>query len=364
MEYRIIETFAEFESLKEDWERIEKLSSLTTYTSTFHYNFLWWENLSDKNPATLFIIVIYNNGKVTGIAPLKIEKTRSRLYTYRELVFLAPGDYSDFLIDIVSEVDPVKVLSLIFSVIQKNSEKYDKIWLTHFSQHTILAHYLFISNYNKDLYYLIENPYIDFTKYSSYEEYTNVFLPKKLKQYLNKFQREVKYKMIVTSENVIDKISKIHIAEKTHLNSKGKTQRHSSFEDPKTYSFINSLYTNNPNQITYLLVDEDNDDEIICFYTGYVFNNIFHSGITAYSPKYQRLSVGKIFNYMIFEHNIAEPRWKIFDMGTGRYSWKFEMTDSFNLLYQVNIFQPSRKSLYYLNKCEKLILAILQFLRK
>ncbi len=364
MEYRIIETFADFESLKEDWERIEKLSCVTTYTSTFHYNFLWWENYSDTNSGTLFIIVIYNNGKATGIAPLKIERAKSRLYSYNELVFLAPGDYSDFLIDTESEVDPMKIVSFIFTVIEKNKEKYDRIWLTHFSQHTILTHYLFISSYNKNLHYLIENPYIDFTRFSSFEEYTNLFLPKKIKQYINRFQREVKYKMVVTSENIIEKISKVHIAEKAHLNAKGKTERHSSFEDPKTYSFINSLYTNNPNVLTYMLVDDDNEAEIICFYTGYVYNDVFHSGITAYSPKYQRLSVGKIFNYMIFEHNHAEPSWKIFDMGTGRYSWKFEMTDSFNLLYQVNIFQPSRKSLYYLNKCEKLILAILQFLRK
>ncbi len=364
MEYRIIETFAEFESLKEDWERIEKLSGLTTYTSTFHYNYLWWKNYSGTNHETLFIIVIYNNGKVTGIAPLKIKRSKSRLYSYNELVFLASGDYCDFLIDIESEVDPIKIVSFIFTVIEKNKKKYDRIWLTHFSQHTILAHYLFISIYNKDLFYLIENPFIDFTRYSSYEQYTKLFIPKKLNQYLNRFKREVKYKMVITSENVIEKISKIHIAEKTHLNTKGKTQRHSSFEDPKTYSFIDSLYTNNPNVTTYMLVDEENEDEIICFYTGYVYNNVFHSGITAYNPKYQRYSVGKIFNYMIFEHNNSAPLWKIFDMGTGRYSWKFEMTDSFNLLYQVNIFQPSRKSIYYLHKCEKLILAILQFLRK
>ena len=113
-----------------------------------------------------------------------------------------------------------------------------------------------------------------------------------------------------------------------------------------------------------MLVDEDNNEEIICFYTGYVYKNIYHSGITAYNPKYQKLAIGKIFNYMIFENNMKNPRWMIFDMGTGRYAWKFEMTDTFNLLYQYLIFQPTLKKIYYLDKFEKLVFALVQFLRK
>ena len=265
MENKIVKTIEEFESLREDWERIEKLSPITTYHSTFHYNFLWWNTHEKVGQKQLFIIVIYNNNKAVGIAPLKIEKAKSRLYAYYDLKFLAPGDYSNFLIDIGSGVDPMKIITEVFTAINENKDKYDKIGLTHIAQHTLLAHFLFISKNNKDFLYLIENPYIDFSKYTSFDEYIKAFLPKKTKQYLNRLQREVNFKMIVTGENVIENISKIHIEEKKYLHSKGKLNRHSAFEDKNSYAFTSELYSDNPNVITYMLVDEDNNEEIILF---------------------------------------------------------------------------------------------------
>jgi CelD/BcsL family acetyltransferase involved in cellulose biosynthesis len=364
VEKKIVTTTEEFELLKDDWERIEKLSPITTYHSTFNFNMLWWKTYKNVGQKQLFIIVVYNNNKVIGIAPLKIEKSQSRIYSYFELKFLATADYSDFLIDNESGIDSMKIITEIFSAIDKNKRKFDKIWLTHIAQHTLLAHFLFISNYNRYFHYLIENPYIDFSKFQTFEDYTKAFFPKKTKQYLNRLKREINFEMIVSSDNIIDKISKLHIAEKNYLHTKGKTHRHSFFENTNSYSFFKKLYTANLNVLTYLLFDKNKNDELICFYSGYVYNNIFHSGITAYNPNYQHLSVGKIFNYLIFETNMKEQRWMIFDMGTGRYAWKFEMTDTFNLLYQLCVFQPSNKKVYFMDKFEKLILSILQFLRK
>jgi len=364
MDYKIVRTIEGFEALKEDWERIEKNSPIITYFSTFVFNYTWWSVYCGSKDIELHIIVVYQDKRVAGIAPLQIRELRRRLYSTHVLEFLhGGGDYSDFLIDLDVTADPMKIITTIFTALGDNHNNWDEIWLTHISQHTLLSHYLLKSGYNNSYIYLMENPYIDFSKFDSFEKYTKAFLPKKIRQYVNRFQREVDFRMIVTNENVINQISKIHVAEKSYLQTKGKIQRHSLFEDSYAYRFLDLLYSND-NVLTYMLVDSDSNQEIICYYSGYVYNSVFHSVVTAYNPRYQRLAVGKIFNYMIFENNMKERRWKIFDMGTGRYAWKFEMTNTFNLLYQYHVFQPNSKKMYYLDKCEKLISAILQFLRK
>lgn len=363
MDSKIITTFEEFKSLSEDWQRIEQLSSTTTYFSTFYYNYTWWSVYQKHADLRLFLIIVYNNKKVVGIAPLKISRYKRRFYSCNVLEFLTEGDYADLLIDISENIDSRKIIDEVFAVITKNNDLWDEINLTHISQYSLFSHYLFKSKYNLNLNYLIEVPFINFSKFTSFENYTKFFLPKKIKQYLNRLRREVNFEMKVTNENVVEQLSKIHIAEKKYLLSKGLIQRHSLFEDVYRGDFLNTLYTNNDNVLTYMLVDSKNSN-VICYYTGYVYNNVFHSFNTAYNPIYQKLAVGKIFNYLIFENNQIEKRWDVFDMGTGRYAWKFEWTDTFNLLYQYKVFQPNDKKIHYLNKCEKLISAILQFIKK
>lgn len=362
MNYKIVKTRLDFANLKEDWEQIEKLSNGLTFHSTFFYNFQWYDTFYSRELFNLFIIIIYNNEKVIGIAPLKIQKQKRKFYTSDTLVFLVSGDYLDLVIDISSEVSSRNIIKEIFKAIEENQHEFDEIWLTHINQHSYLAHFLLTSKNNKNLIYLTENPFIDFSKFESFDTYRKTFSPKKTHQYINRIKRELNYKMLIKLDNVIDDISKIHIKEKQYLHSKGEFNRHSLFEDPKIFFFLNKIYSSN-NVLTYLLVDVENKDEIICFYSGYIYKNVFHSGITAYNPKYQKLSVGKIFNYLIFEQNMKEPLWKLFDMGTGRYAWKFEMTNTFNLLYQFRVFKPRNGRIKFLDKLEKFLLALSQFLR-
>ena len=73
---------------------------------------------------------------------------------------------------------------------------------------------------------------------------------------------------------------------------------------------------------------------------GYVFENIYYSVLTAYDPKYANLGLGRVIYLEIFKENFLRPRWNVLDSGTGRYSWKFEWTSDFNILYQLQIEKP------------------------
>ena len=355
MESKIIRKSNDLIDIKDDWIRIEKVAPWVSYFSTYRYNYEWWTQYDNDPTMELFIVLVIHNLEIVGIAPLQIVERSGRGYKYRELQFVhGGGDYSNFLIDPNVSAEPAKIVNELLGQINSHKDEYDVINLSHICQYSLLAHQILISKYNLQLKYLVECPFIDFSNFSDYDSYTKQFIPKKIKQYINRFRREVDFTMEVTSDNLVEEFGKIHIAEKDYLKSKGFEQRHSFFENERELNFRKSLYKNNRDVLTYLLVDKKTS-EIICYYTGYVYRDTFHSVTTAYNPKYANLAVGKIFNYMIFEENFKNPKWQIFDMGTGRYSWKFEMTNQFNLLYQYKIEEYRNKRARVLNRIDRFL---------
>lgn len=358
MECEIVRTTEGFEALRADWERIEQSMPGLTYFSTFRYNFLWWQSFYRNNKLALFLMVCRHNGVIVGIAPLQLTDIKYRFYVSRTLQFMhGGGDYSDFIVDYTCQAAPSNIVDRLLTEIDAHRNEYDEVWLTHISQYTELAHLMLTSQRNKDFQYLVECPYIDFSRYTDFESYTKAYQPKKIKQYVNRFCREVDYRMVVTSKDLIKDLAKVHIAEKNLHLRKGNIRRHSCFESEYLDDFFSSLYKDNSNILSYILYD-NKTDEIICFYTGYLYKNIFHSATTAYNPNYAQLAVGKIFNFFIFAENSREPRWQLFDMGTGRYPWKFEMTDSFNLLYQYHTFVPRTVKIIRLSKLNSFLHAL------
>ena len=154
------------------------------------------------------------------------------------------------------------------------------------------------------------------------------------------------------------------MAQKTNSNlNNNNNKRHSHFENKEYFDFLTELYSKNRNVLTYLLVDSDKKDEIICYFTGYIFKNKFHSVSTAVNPKYNYLSVGRIFNYLIFKENSYDKKWNIFDMGAGRYEWKFELTNSYKLLYTFHFKNYKTNKMKFLSKIERILSATKHILK-
>ncbi|MEA5005235.1 hypothetical protein SDC9_109833 [bioreactor metagenome] len=336
MNYTIHQKIEDFYNLKTEWETIENSNYTISYFSTFRYNYTWWQIL-DSNLFELFLITIYNNNKLVGIAPLKISTKKYFFISIKTLEFIITGDYSDFIIEQKTELSSNRIVGEVFKAIEDNRKKWDFISLVNIKHSSNLSNFLFTSKYNPFFKHLVESPYIDFSIYNNYNEYFELFLPKKIKQYVNRLDRQLDYTLVTTNDNIIDKLSEIHISEMKYLNSTNKyIYRHSLFENILKRRFFKKIYSDNKNVLTYLLVN-NNTQDIICYYTGYIFKDTFHSYNTAYNPKYKDLAVGKIFIYLIFRQNQTSPKWKIFDMGAGRYPWKFEWTNTFNSLYKLAV---------------------------
>lgn len=339
MEYKIITTTEEFELLKDDWERLENQSNNLTYYSTYKYAKGKWDILSKNDKYQLCIFCALHNGVVEGIAPLMIITMQKKMISWNSLQFLSVGDYADFLIDEHCEVRINSIYKQIFDAIFSNSQLWDELDLHHIPHTSNLIYYLFSSEYNNRLYYLIENPYVQMSKIIDKNDIDNSKIPNKTKQYSNRLKKTTNYELMVTTENHLKEFASIHIAEKEYLQNRGLKHRHSLFEDKEENEILNHLFDNG-NSLSYYIKDTI-QDKIIIYNCGFLYKNTFYSLNTGFKPEYSHFGPGKIIYYEIFQENIKHPLWEILDAGTGRYQWKFEWATGFNLLYRLYIINPN-----------------------
>lgn len=346
MASKIITTTEAFYSIKQDWERIEKKDKDSTYYSTFTYCSAWWEAYKNDKNKELFIVLSYQNNKIAGIAPLIIENKSIKITKYKELKFLGNGDFLNIIID--SEVDnPLTVVKDIFKTIEDNKDKWEKMNLRYIKSDSKLSSYLLKSpEYNKYFKYQIECPKLDIKKYNSFEEYEKEFKPSKLNKYRNKLKKNTDYTIEIVNnkeKNVYDEISQIHKKEKEFLQSqKGRSERHSLFEDEKREKHLRKVFEDNENVLTLILRDKEN--EIIGYNTFYIYKRVLHSWNIAYNPKYHDYRVGKILKYELIKYLFESKIVDTLDFGAGRYAWKFEWTDDFVFNYELEVYNNTSKA--------------------
>ena len=339
MDYKILTKTREFKELEKDWGIIEKHSDNITFFSTYEYCYTWWEAYQNHPNYKLWIICIYQNNKVVAIAPLMLEKQTQSFQKSISLRFLARADYHDFLINNAIITKSEKIIKKIFSIIEENNDIWDEIHLTHIDSKNILTHFLFKSKYNNQFKYLIENPFINTTKYLDYSDFTKRCMPSKAKQYANRLKKKTNYSIMVSTDDLMDSFSQLHLAEKAYLTKQGFHNRHSLFENNDKKKFM-ELISEKGHVLSYYLVDDMN--KMIIYNAGFVLNNIFYSVITAFEPEYANFGLGRVIYLEMFKENYLNPRWQILDAGTGRYPWKFEWTSNFNLLYQLHCVKPQK----------------------
>ncbi len=84
---QIIDDFQEFLSLESEWSSLLAQSSTNSVFLTHEWFRCWWEAFGDKHQ--MFVICVRNNGKLAGVAPLYLHKTRFRGLPVNKLSFLA-----------------------------------------------------------------------------------------------------------------------------------------------------------------------------------------------------------------------------------------------------------------------------------
>ncbi|AHM57166.1 hypothetical protein EAL2_c18850 [Peptoclostridium acidaminophilum DSM 3953] len=359
MEYKIITSIDEFYGLKHQWERLQEIDDEATIYSTFALAKAWCEAHRDCESMELFIICIFQGVDILGIAPFAIEHHNKWGLNYRELVFLGMGDFLTVLVD-ESKEDAMSIFRKIFTVVEENSSLWDKMSLNNIINNSKLGYFFLRSRkYNEHLGYSrynLECPNLLFDKYESFDRYRDSLIPKSIKRNMKKLKEITDYDVEARSDkNVYELMARMHINEQEYLRkSKNRLDRKSLFADSRRAEFIRNVYGESDNLITFFLKSKNHDGSNIAYEACYIYKDVIHSWNSAYDPEFEKYGVGSVLSLEIirycFENKIAAK----LDFGCGRYPWKFDFTDSFTSLYQLELWNEDTHKGRYMKRLSEI----------
>lgn len=334
-------------SIKDDWERLEQQDADVTYYSTFQFNYSWWLTFGGDDHNKLFIVCCYRDNKLCGIAPLMIKRVDKKIMKLDVLCFMGRGDYLTFLLD-KKEHKELKTLKALFSAIEEHAAEWDKVELTHLAADTVLLYFLLRHDkYNPGVGYLTSCPQLDLDQYATYAEFEKHGLYPRARKSVEKFRREVPYRLKVISssedESIYGRISHIHKLEKEFLQSqKNRLERKSIFDDKQNEEFLKRLFHNNEQLVTFLL--ENEAGEIIVYRACYVYKDNIYGWNTGYSPAYAHIhSLSDVLMIEMIQYLYEYRLGRKIDFGAGSYPWKFKWTSRFTVTYSFTKWNMASK---------------------
>jgi CelD/BcsL family acetyltransferase involved in cellulose biosynthesis/GNAT superfamily N-acetyltransferase len=131
----VINNVDEFRALKDEWNDFLSTSRTNTIFLTWEWLYTWWEVFGKG--AELFIVVSRDEqGKLNGIAPLHIRRTRYYKFPIRELTFIGMGhsDRQDFITDTNDE----EITDRLLETAYEHRPKWDVIHLEQIPEHSHL----------------------------------------------------------------------------------------------------------------------------------------------------------------------------------------------------------------------------------
>lgn len=338
MKIELIDNIDKFIAIEDEWKELENREKEITVFQTYLYNFTWWNTVKNLQKYKLNIFIVRDNDdKLLGIAPLIVEEEKYLFIKINTVKFMGWGDYLNFLIS-TKNTNVGKIISLIFENI--NRLEATRVLLTNIDIETILAKFLKKhQTLNGMMIFQTECPQIKFNKYKDFKEFKLKFLSNSVKKQRNKMLKELKYELNVQNNslnNKFEKISQIHKKLKDFLNKiNNNNERRSIFEIEEKNNFLKEYYARSKEIINYTLTNEK--ENIIIYDTCYIKNNRIISWNMAHNFTYNNYNPGRVINYEIIEWIFKQDNFKdyIFDFGCGGYSWKFQWTEDFTLVYKL-----------------------------
>ncbi|MBE9913887.1 GNAT family N-acetyltransferase [Paenibacillus donghaensis] len=365
MNTKIITDVDGFLAIREDWERLTEQDPDATYYSTFEFNYFWWQTFGSGCDKQLFILCHYRDNMMVAIAPLMIRCIDKKIVKCRVLSFLGKGDYFNFIID-SSKFKASALIRELFHAIEENSEKWDKIELTHLQMNTQLLQYIMRHDrYSKHTQYLTTCNRINSGDFESYEQFEKEMINTKLRRKRVKLRQDTGYRFKIVraseSDDIYEQIANIHQLEKKYLHEvKGRTERGSLFEDKANETFLRELFKGNDRILFFYL--ESEDSEIIMYKCCYLYRDVLYGWNTGYSPKYSNYhGISDVLLMEMIESLFSGSCAKQIDFGAGTYPWKFRWANHFSVSYSFvmwNECSQQTKLLRLLNQSREIIRAV------
>ncbi len=340
MKSKVITIDSDFMDLMEVWNNLYQKDTDCSFFSSFDYNYLWWKHNKSKNDA-LFIILIYQQNEIVGIAPLYIKYFNRKFIKYNQLRFLGFGDTLNFVIN-ADNTKKKTIVKEILKVIQNKSERWDTLFLANIDSRTDLFQYLKSHEYNEYLEFKNEMPYFPEPKLNN-QSYFRTILPKNINNLKNKLEKyDYKFKVYNNESITLDlfkEIISLYTKKQKILEKKfGRNNRKNLFLDDDIKEFFKDLFPRSKKNI--FIFGLEVNKKIISYNIAFRKKNSLVSWNTGYDPDFYKFRLNKIRMAHVLEYcsqNNINYFW-----GSGGYKWKFTWTRDFIPLYSLNF--PNSKS--------------------
>lgn len=334
MRLEVVSTIAELDALRDEWQDLELRDPTATFYVTHGFVRAWWSAYQDAPGHALRVVLWREGGRLVGLAPMSVRPAVSNGQTVSELRWASHGDYLTVL------TDPTHTDSVLRSFLGwlQQPDEWHSVNLAGIPGDGPLAHHLLKSPLNRNFTYYVESPYIDLTPFDSFDAFARDRLPSHTRKYRNKLYREtgVTFRTFRgDEEGILDRLASVHRAEKAFLvERKDRSERHSLFEDERRFAHVRAAYADG-DAVTFAYVDPT--DRVIGYRTAYAHRRTYLSWNSAYLPEYERYRIGKVIQYDILEHLFRQQDADVFDLGAGRYPWKFEWTPAYRVTYRLRL---------------------------
>lgn len=331
METRVLTDASTLVEVADAWRALGDSLADLPHQSSFDYIHAWAKALPPG--AQLCLVVAEDHGELVGALPLAIVPRRVGPVQWRELVFLHEGDLRDAIVD-DRRVSASTTVKALLAAGLAAAEGVQRVNLRYLPSGSHLVHHLFRgAGTNPHVRPLVEIPRVELSRYDGFAAYRRT-VPRSSLTSLNKMRRELGLgvsEVPAPSAELFAELVELHRSEKQQLQAQGRHDRRSLFEDPRLMSGYRRLVVDNPHAVAFVARTGEGR---LAFYElawrrgrrVWAWNTAYDPGLAKHRPSRARIAVLEA----LFEAGTTD----VYDLGAGRYPWKFELTTQFGLSYE------------------------------
>lgn len=344
IETSVCRTTEDLAALREEWERLERPGE--SYYTSHRFVSAWWESYRHAPGYRLHVVLVRQEGQLVGVGPFAFRPEKREGEPVTVLRWASHGDYMAVLHARGESVaKPQTISGHVLEELQRvvDEDEAHVVQLTGIPSESAFAWHIRTSQkHHPRLAFLIENPWIDLREPWSAPSHTG--------KYLRKLRREhdVHLHTFTGDEHgILDRIAEVHRAEKNHLiETQDRTERHSLYDDDRRTEHIRQVFTTTDDAVTFAFLDAEDPatGRVLAYRTVFRDGRRLLSWNSAYRPEFEGYRMGKVLQLAILEHVQEHDLADEFDLGAGKYPWKFEWTPHQRPTYRYLLKPPRPKA--------------------
>ena len=335
----IIENSKEFESLREEWNVLLSETKPDNVFLTFDWLFSCWKHF--KQGRSLFIIAVFDDDRLKGVAPLVLTRERH----FNELRFLGSpiSDYEGIIVTSDKNLRQAVMTSIINLL--RGSKRWD-IWRLKTLRHSLSGIDLFDKAlFRKNRLNLVLDEHQDGAPEVNTSGKWDDYRASLRKRFLSDIKRQQTklsdleaefFSSKVTDRALIEPFLKKFID--MHTLRRREAGSRSFFEEKDVCSFFQSivpvLFDKGWIDLSYYKVN----DKIAGMSLNFTFNKRFYHYLSAFEAEFKQYSISRLLLYEVLQRCFKDDTEK-FDFMLGEENYKHFWNPRIEKLFFVTIYQ-------------------------